>query len=154
DASKHEVPSSTTIGVGNQGGVRAGAVSTSSRPHPGFEGRAIGRHALATPKSTEEAGLFGLRLLARHQARDGSWSSANLKNLCVGASSCAPSDAKYSAHFDEGLTALGALAFLGAGYGHDARALLVDPVKARRFAIGADIVLPALRWLSDRQKPD
>ncbi len=146
--------SSTTIGPGNKGGTRALNVSTTSTPGRGFPSRSKGRHPEATPKSTEEAVLQGMRWLVRHQKSDGSWSIPKLSDQCIGATPCVAKDQNYSAHYDEGLTALAVLAFLGAGYGHDAQAIVVDPIRARRYILGQDVVLPALRWLVDHEKPD
>jgi hypothetical protein len=60
----------------------------------------------------------------------------------------------YTDRFDVGLTSLSLLAFLGAGFGHNAKQYVVDTYKAKKHELGKDVVLKGLKWLVARQNPD
>lgn len=64
----------------------------------------------------EDAVLYSLLWLARHQGKDGSWSVTGFSNLCEGEAKCMPHPG--SDELDIGATGLALLAFLGAGYTH------------------------------------
>ena len=110
-----------------------------------------GRPTEVTP--TEKAVLAGLRWLLRHQNEDGSWGLAHLDDRCDPGSPCAPPTVERAGHYDEGLTGLALLAFLGAGIGHDAKVAIVDTVRGKKHSAG-DAVKRGLKWLRERQNPD
>ncbi|MCC6409524.1 MAG: hypothetical protein IT453_20365 [Planctomycetes bacterium] len=141
---------SSNIGTGGPG-VRGSGPSTRG-PSRGKGTEVGGRPPIAPPQATQEAVLLGMRWLARHQQEDGSWSIARLGDVCADPT-CRVEAASYTEHYDEGLTGLALLAFLGAGYHHASPELLVDPVKARQHRVG-DIVKAGLRALTSRQKDD
>ena len=64
-----------------------------------------------------------LRWLGRHQSSDGTWSSADYAVRCKD-STCT---GKGEQGFDEGVTSLGLLAFLGAGYTQLSKDIMSDP---------------------------
>ncbi|MCK6449048.1 MAG: hypothetical protein L6Q99_21845 [Planctomycetes bacterium] len=141
---------STNIGPGGPG-HRGNGPSTRSHGH-GIGHEKGGRTPIAPPQATQEAVLYGMRWLVRHQQADGSWSIAKLRDVCAD-SSCLVGDATYTEHYDEGLTALALLAFLGAGYHHASPEWIVDPRKGRQHRLG-DVVKAGLRALEARQKED
>jgi hypothetical protein len=140
----------TNIGAGLGPGHRG--VTGTQPPRPNRGSTKVGRPAIAAPQATEEAVLYGLRWLVRHQAEDGAWSIAHLRDVCADGT-CLANVGERAAHYDEGLTALALLAFLGAGHGHDSQALVVDDVKGRAHKLG-EVVKHGLRRLCDLQKPD
>ena len=138
-------PGGTAIGVGTTGhhGLR-----------PGFAGRKLGggktgRGGGAT-QGTEKAVLEGLRWLVRHQRPDGSWGILALKSICDTDKPCFDPKETYADHYDEGLTAMALLCFLGAGYSHESKQDLVDTARAKRYKIG-EVVKNGLQWLVKRQ---
>jgi len=148
----------TSIGVGVGGHHGTGTPST-------FSGRKIGtglRKGVlpgGPTQGTEEAIRIGLIWLVRHQNDNGSWSAMTCKDHCPADKPCQPetgageSDA-YTDTFDVGLTGLSLLAFLGAGFGHNAKQYVVDTFKAKKSELGKDVVLKGLKWLVARQNPD
>lgn len=139
-------PGGTAIGVGTTG-------HHGLRPSP-FAGRKLGggkqgRGGGAT-QGTEKAVLEGLRWLVRHQNADGSWGILNLKSICDADKPCFDPKETYTDHYNEGLTAMALLCFLGAGYSHESKQDLVDTARAKRYRIG-DVVKNGLQWLVKRQ---
>jgi prenyltransferase/squalene oxidase-like repeat protein len=147
--------SSTGMGVG-EGGHRSSHVNPVSGPArgPGNGGKIRpGQLPNGPTAKTEEAVLEGMRWLVRHQNPDGSWGIDALASVCQREGPCVTPQETYSSHYNEGLTGLALLAFLGAGIGHDSKIELVDPVRGVRCELG-DVVKRGLWWLKDRQKPD
>jgi hypothetical protein len=141
----------TSIGVGTgPGHYASGSPSAfaSRRAGGGGKGRRTG-----PTQGTEKSVLEGLRWLVRHQNEDGSWSAATLHARCSEKQKCVPVDAEYKNYYDEGLTGLALLAFLGAGLGHDAKQTIVDTAMAKKYTIG-EVVKNGLKWLKDRQRED
>ena len=104
-------------------------------------------------KKTEEAVLEGLRWLVRHQRSDGSWSPVGMGALCSHGKPCIPSDASVTANYDEGLTGLALLTFLGAGLSNKSDDVIVDTAMAKPYRTGT-VVANALQWLIKRQHED
>ncbi len=139
----------TAIGVGNAGHYGNGVSAFSGRrPGGGGGGRGGG-----PTQGTEAAVLDGLRWLARHQMPDGSWSAASIRERCSEKAKCIPDDAVYIKNYDEGLTALALLCFLGGGYDTNSKQYLVDEAMGKKYYF-KDIVLNGLKWLKDHQKED
>jgi hypothetical protein len=147
----------TSVGVG-QGGHRG-----TGTPSP-FAGRKLGTGLKkgvlpgGPTQGTEEAIRIGLIWLARHQNENGSWSAMTCKDHCPADKPCQPESGvgqdAYTDKFDVGLTSLSLLAFLGAGYGHNAKQYVVDTFKAKKYELGKDVVLKGLKWLISKQNPD
>lgn len=139
----------TAIGVGVGG-------HHGTRPSP-FGGRKLGTtkkgRAGGPTEGTEKAVLEGLRWLIRHQNSDGSWSATNLKDRCDPAGPCYETKDEFHALYDEGLTALSLLCFLGAGYSHESKQTIVDTVQGKRHKVG-EVIKNGLQWLTKRQDTD
>jgi hypothetical protein len=131
-------------------GVGTGGRRSAERPSTGLRQERKQRIGGAEIQKTEKAVLAGLRWLARHQSPDGSWSATKCGTLCKPDNTCCPTGATVSDEFDEGLTGLATLAFLGAGYDHSARQRIKDPVRDKEFRVG-EVVKDALQWLKQRQ---
>jgi hypothetical protein len=144
----------TSIGVGiGPGHYGTGVPSTYASRRPGGGGK--GRGGGAT-QGTEAAVLEGLRWLIRHQQDDGYWSAAEVLAKCSELGpKCIPMDQadSYQRNYDEGLTALSLLAFLGAGYDNTSKQTLVDEAMAKRHSIG-EVIKNGLKWLKERQNED
>jgi hypothetical protein len=138
----------TGIGVGSSGHYASGGPSAYSTRRAGGGGK--GRAVTGPTQGTEKSVLEGLRWLVRHQSEDGAWHAATLREQCS-ERKCIADDVVYPEHFDEGLTGLALLAFLGAGFGHDAKQDLVDTAMGEKYRIG-DVVKNGLKWLKDRQR--
>ena len=145
----------TAIGVGPRGRHGTGKPSAIFGDRPGDPGRGdLGRPPRLGPnQELHELVLGGLRWLARHQNPDGSWSARELRSRCDAAQPCADPNADFHALYDEGTTALAVLTFLGAGFSHESKQFLVDPVRGKRHRIG-EIVKSGLQWLVKRQDAD
>src|SRR4029079_8789631 len=89
-------------------------------------------------RTPDNAVTAALRWLARHQSADGSWSASGFCKTCTGAGDDA---------FDNGVTSLSLLAFLGAGYSQ----LSKDEIDGIRVA---DVVRKSIQWLLSRQDPE
>jgi hypothetical protein len=76
-----------------------------------------------------------------------------MRDRCDPATPCLDSKIAVSDHYDEGLTSLAVLAFLGAGFSHTSKLDLVDSEHGRRYRAG-EVVKKGLQWLRDRQNPD
>ena len=97
--------------------------------------------------------LDGLRWLARHQNADGSWSTLGLRDHCSADQPCADPKQAWNHNYDEGLTGMALLAYLGCGFSHESQQWLLDPITHQRWQVG-DVVKNGLRWLKSRQNPD
>jgi hypothetical protein len=152
DATGGEAPS-TTWGVGKGPGRRGKPGASGFGDRPGsVAGQPPGiRPAIAPPQETEAAVLEGLRWLARHQNEDGSWGASSLAKQCNPKRLCIRTDVEVTSHYDEGLTGLALLAFLGQGLDHMSKAKIVDPVFGKMHDAGS-VVREGLRWLRERQK--
>ena len=104
-------------------------------------------------QQTERAVLEGLRWLIRHQNDDGSWGGAELRSRCTPGKPCIPVEHALTEHFDEGLTGLALLCFLGAGLDHDSKQIVVDTAMGKRYSVG-EVVKNGLKWLRSRQRED
>ncbi len=143
---------STAIGLG-KGGHRA--------PNPSaFTGRPYGprgpRGPWGEPVPTtrmDKLVLDGLRWLARHQNADGSWSPATLREHCTADNPCADPKQVWTRNYDEGVTGMALLAFLGAGFSHESQQWLLDPITHQRWKVG-EVIKNGLRWLKNRQNAD
>lgn len=112
-----------------------------------FAGRL--RRGGGATKATEKAVESGLRWLARHQDPDGHWSPTGFSSRCAGVKCEGPGDDEN----EVGLTGLGLLAFLGAGYTPASRETYLD-VHSKRRVVTGDVVRRAIVWLISRQHPD
>ena len=140
----------TAIGVGNSGhaGSRPSAFSSRRLGGGGRPGRAGG-----PTQGTEKAVLDGLRWLVRHQNEDGSWSPTTLNERCPCDDPMYNPKQAYTKNFDEGLTGMALLCFLGAGFSHESKQDIVDTVQAKRHKIG-DVIKRGLQWLTKKQSQD
>ncbi len=142
--------SNTGIGVGDHG-YRDG-----SGPTP-FTSRNPGNHRPGKGRGptvqTEEAVLNGQLWLCRHQNADGSWTMRGSADHCVGDGGCFTAEDNKSDQYDEGLTGLALLSFLGAGYSHQSKRFVVDPVTKQTFRFG-EVVKRGLMYLMNHQQED
>jgi hypothetical protein len=106
-----------------------------------------------TTAATEKAVLEGQRWLVRHQNPDGSWGEDTLRERCSPDHPCIPRGVEVRPYYNEGLTGLALLAFLGTGHGPGAKEKLHDTATGKRYVLG-DVVTRGLQWLVDRQKED
>jgi hypothetical protein len=142
----------TSIGVGIAGGhYGTGSPSAFAGRRAGGRG-GKGRGGGAT-QGTEKAVLEGLRWLVRHQNEDGSWGGEELRTHCAEGKSCIPADHALTPHFNEGLTGLALLCFLGAGLNYDSKQTVVDTAMGKRYRMG-EVVTKGLKYLKDRQRED
>jgi hypothetical protein len=88
-----------------------------------------------------------LRWLARHQNPDGRWSADGFGRCCkrTACSGAGLSD------FDEGVTALTLLAFLGSGWSPISKDVCIDPAVPEQELHFGESVKWGLRWLISRQ---
>ncbi len=113
-----------------------------------------GHPARGTPtRGVEVTVLNGLRWLLRHQNPDGSWSSTTLAERCPCEEPIYNPTKPYVSFYDEGLTALALLSFLGAGFSDESQQDIVDRATGKRYVSGA-AVESGLRWLVGRQNAD
>jgi hypothetical protein len=97
--------------------------------------------------------LDGLRWLARHQNADGSWTAAGVREHCTADAPCPDPKQVWTRNYDEGLTGMALLSFLGAGFSHESKQWLLDPNTQQRWQVG-EVVKNGLRWLKGRQNED
>jgi hypothetical protein len=144
----------TSIGVGSGGHYGTGTPSAfvSRRAGTATSGRK-GRPPKGATVGTEEAVLEGLRWLIRHQEEDGSWSPATLAQHCTAKTPCIPAEAEVSHNYDEGLTGLALLCFLGQGISVGSKIEIVDTAMGKRHQAG-EVVKDGIKWLIDRQEDD
>jgi hypothetical protein len=150
------LPTGGTTG-GTAIGVGTGGHSGTGKPSP-FGGRKIGSgvgkgRAGGPTQGTEKAVLDGLRWLVRHQNPDGSWGAASLKDRCTPETPCYDPKENLNDHYDEGLTGLALLCFLGAGFSHESKQDIVDTAMGKRHKIG-EVVKNGLQWLVKKQGQD
>jgi len=148
-------PASTAIGTGNRGGRAPRVSPTSGKPTNVLaQGRPDGT-GTRTPNSPIDARILaGLVWLARHQNEDGSWSALRLHERCDPGRSCSPRDASFLASYDEGLTGLALLAYLGAGIRPGTNVTIVDEARGGRKIVASDVVKNGVKWLCNRQNED
>jgi hypothetical protein len=157
DSSAPSAPSGgTAIGVGAGGGHfgtgRPSAFVSRTAAKDGGPGS--GRAPTGATVKTEEAVRDGLIWLVRHQQADGSWAADRMKDVCdvkdgKGAS-CQDAKGEVSAQYNEGLTGLALLAFLGQGFDHTSKIFCVDTQRAKKTRFG-EVVRKGLEWLKKRQ---
>jgi hypothetical protein len=147
-------PGGSATGAGLNGHFGGGVPSVfgGTRLGPGGKGPP-GRNDGKETQGTQRAVLEGLRWLARHQNKDGSWSAAALREHCDPDAPCADPKANFTDNYDAGLTGLALLAFLGSGYAHDAKQDIVDPIGGKRYKAG-EIVKSGVKWLVAHQNAD
>ena len=154
DAPSDIPPASSAIGPGHIGG-RASRVSPYSGRPTNLVGPGRPDGTGTKPKSPlDERILQGLAWLARHQDEDGSWSALRLHERCDAGQSCAPRDVSYVASYDEGLTGLAVLAFLGAGVRPGSTAYFKDEGRSDQKIVAGDVVKHGLKWLCEHQNDD
>jgi hypothetical protein len=141
----------TSIGTGGVGHFGTGVPAAFASRRLGGGGKR-GRNKGVT-EGTEAAVLEGMRWLLRHQNDDGSWGADTLVDHCSTKAQCVSGNQDFSPANNPGLTALSLLAFLGCGYGHDAKQQIVDTAMGKRYIVG-DSVKRGLKWLVDEQGPD
>lgn len=141
----------TAIGVGNSGHAGTGKPSPFSTRRLGGGG-GFGRAGGPT-QGTDKAVLDGLRWLVRHQNDDGSWSPTTLNERCPCDDPMYNPKTAYTKNFDEGLTGMALLCFLGAGFSHESKQDIVDTAMGKRYKIG-DVVKKGLQWLTKKQNQD
>ncbi len=141
----------TSIGVGVKGHYSTGRPSTWVSTRPGMNKR--GNPPRGSTVGTEKAVLEGLRWLVRHQSEDGSWGPESCRARCSAKTPCIPSDAELQPFWNEGLTGLALLAFLGAGFDHESKNRIRDPAMGKEYVIG-EVIKKGLMWLVDGQKED
>lgn len=147
------VDASTSTGVGPNGHKGNGPSPFRFREGPlGPSGRRRGDEKYPW-KLTDALVLDGLRWLARHQNADGSWTAAGVRQHCSSDATCSDPKQTWTSNYDEGLTGMALLAYLGAGYSHESKQWIVDPITHQRWRVG-DIVKNGLRWLKNRQNQD
>lgn len=142
----------TSIGVGSGGHHGTGTPSAFVSRRAGTATRTKkGRPPKGATQGTEEAVLEGLRWLLRHQNDDGSWGIDTLASHCKGAKPCVSAEAELVPHYNEGLTGLALLAFLGQGISIGSKIEIVDTAMGKRHSAG-EVVKKGVRWLVDRQR--
>ncbi|MBL8858989.1 MAG: terpene cyclase/mutase family protein [Planctomycetes bacterium] len=146
--------SSTAIGAGTGPGRRGfGPTPFDGRDRfPSGPGSEIGGGPLKDP--LDRAVLAGLRWLARHQNEDGSWGANSLNTHCDPERPCDASKGSRIGTYDEGLTSLALLAYLGAGFSHQSQAYFKDPERGQKKVKTGDVVAAGLKWLVAQQGAD
>jgi len=146
--------SSSAIGTGSNG-TRGDGVTARWRPYGtnGPEHIKGGRPPPGLTVQTQKAVRVGLIWLCRHQNPDGSWSPKSMQDRCDPKRPCYDPKLAANDHYDEGLTSLALLCFLGAGFDHRCELDLVDTTCEKRHRIG-DVVRRGLEWLKKRQNQD
>ena len=151
--------SSSSIGVGDGRIIGDGPTSKTNYIRPDFkDNRPIGdgthgRPPTAHGKTIDKAVRDGLLWLCRHQNKDGSWGARSMRERCRPDAPCFDPKLQANDHYDEGLTGLALLAFLGAGISNNTQADLVDALDGKRYDVG-DVVKRGLLWLRSRQSAE
>ena len=147
----------TSIGVGAGGGhfgTGRPSVFVSREAAKNAGGGPSGRAPSGATFKTEEAVRLGLIWLLRHQQPDGSWAADKMKDVCDAkdgkGACCQDAKVEVSGQYNEGLTGLALLAFLGQGIDHTSRLTLVDTVRQKKTRTG-EVVRKGLEWLKARQ---
>lgn len=147
---------SSSIGVGQDGAHRGSHRGSPFGPR-GTDARDGGGGGGRPPREQTEqidaSVLAALRWLCRHQRADGSWGPVGMHELCTPGAPCIPADAALTSNYDEGLTGLALLCFLGAGHAQDSKAFLIDTALGERHEVGR-VVARGLSWLVKRQAED
>ncbi|NOT31061.1 MAG: hypothetical protein HOP15_11490 [Planctomycetes bacterium] len=142
----------TSIGVGSGGHYGTGNPSAFASRRAATSTRTKkGRPPKGATTGTEEAVLEGLRWLVRHQNEDGSWGIDTLASHCKGNTPCVAPETQLVPHYNEGLTGLALLAFLGQGISIGSKIEIVDTAMGKRYSAG-EVVKKGVRWLLDRQR--
>jgi len=142
----------TAIGVGSGGHYGTGTPSAFASRRAATSNRTKkGRPPKGATVGTEEAVLEGLRWLIRHQNEDGSWGVDTLASHCTGDKPCIPAGTEVNPNFNEGLTGLALLAFLGQGISVGSKIEIVDTAMGKRHQAG-EVVKKGIKWLVDRQE--
>lgn len=158
DDSAPSAPSGgTAIGVGAGGGHfgtgRPSAFVSRTAPKEG-SGGGNGRLPSGATFKTEAAVKEGLIWLVRHQQQDGSWAADKMKLVCDVKDGkgpcCDDAKAEASDQYNEGLTGLALLSFLGQGLDHTSKIFCVDTQRAKKTRFG-EVVKKGLEWLKTRQ---
>jgi len=102
---------------------------------------------------TEDAVLAGLCWLLRHQNEDGSWGTDTLASHCTPGMPCIPATTQVVSTYNEGLTGLALLAFLGQGISVGSKIEILDAVTGKRHGAG-EVVRAGVTWLVNRQRAD
>jgi hypothetical protein len=156
-AAEFELPGgSTTNGVGPGKPHRGKPGSPFGGPGTGSGGTRYppgGGRNPGPSKPIQDSVLAGMVWLVRHQQPNGSWSPLGMSALCTRGSPCIPADASVSANYDEGLTGLALLVFLGAGQGHDSEVIVTDTAMGKQYRLG-EVMTRGLKWLVERQHDD
>jgi hypothetical protein len=76
-----------------------------------------------------------------------------MRSRCGRDTPCDDPELRATDHYDEGLTGLAVLCFLGAGFTHESKEVITDSALEHGSTMG-DVVLSALRWLRKNQNPD
>ncbi len=113
----------------------------------------IGRGREGPTQHTEQGVRLGLIWLLRHQQADGSWNASDLPGCCVTGKSCVLASEKFPEFWQQGLTGLSLLAFLGAGYNFDSKQFVVDTVQEKKIFFG-ESVKNGLKWIKGHQQAD
>ncbi len=113
----------------------------------------VGRGHDGPTQHTEQGVRLGLIWLLRHQQVDGSWNASDLPGCCVNGKSCVLASEKFPEFWQQGLTGLSLLAFLGAGFNFDSKQFVVDTVQAKKLFFG-ESVKSGLKWLKSHQQAD
>ena len=158
DDSEPSAPSGgTAIGVGAGGGHfgtgRPSAFVSRTAAKEG-SGGGNGRLPSGATVKTEEAVKDGLIWLVRHQQADGSWAADRMKEVCDvkdgNGPCCQDSKLEVTAQYNEGLTGLALLSFLGQGFDHTSKIFCVDTHRKKKTRFG-EVVKKGLEWLKARQ---
>jgi len=139
------------IGVGSDGGEPGSGPLRRRHFQDGPPGGPPGEKV--KNRFTDQLVLDGLRWLARHQNADGSWTAAGVREHCSTDQICPDPKQNATSNYDEGLTGMALLAFLGAGFSHESRQWLLDPITSQRWKTG-EVVKNGLRWLKNHQNAD
>src|SRR5262245_42683768 len=112
-----------------------------------------GRPSGDATAQTEQAVLEGLRWLLRHQNEDGSWGTDSLTSHCSPGKACISIKAGIVPAYNEGLTGLALLAFLGQGISVGSQIEIEDTVTGKHHQAG-EAVAKGIQWLLGRQRED
>jgi hypothetical protein len=151
DASSANASGGTALGVGSGPGHFGTGKPSAFVSRVAGTGTGVPRGTDATAK-TQKAVRDGLLWLARHQKADGSWSAANLHEVCDKDAACDANQkgAEFTTEYDEGLTGLALLAFLGFGADHTNKLKVVDN-RGKTIRLG-EVVKNGLLYLKKRQE--
>jgi hypothetical protein len=112
-----------------------------------------GRPPQGASVRTEEAVLAGLCWLLRHQNEDGSWGADTLASHCTPGAACIAAGTAVAPTYNEGLTGLALLTFLGQGISVGSKIEIEDAITGKRHQAG-EVVKSGIAWLVKRQRPE